>query len=156
MYTSEVNLTPECLERFFSKINLPTISTADREELDKPISHGEILTSIKKMVTGKAPGDDGFSINFYKAFSSTLVDKLQRVFNEAKEKGHLPDSTNSSLITVLLKPDRDPLQCGSYRPISLLNSDRKIYSKIFAKRLENFLPNLIYTDQVGFDKLRTI
>lgn len=86
MYFSEINPTPECLERFFSKINLPTISTADREELDKPISQGEILTSIKKMASGKAPGDDGFSINFYKVISSTLVDKLQRVFNEAKEK----------------------------------------------------------------------
>lgn len=46
LYSSEVNPTPECLERFFSKINLPTISTADREELDTPISQGEILTSI--------------------------------------------------------------------------------------------------------------
>ena len=156
LYSSEVNPTPECLERFFSKINLPTISTVDREELDKPISQGEILASIKKMASGKAPGDDGFSINFYKVFSSTLVEKLQRVFNEAKEKGHLPDSTNSSLITVLLKPDRDPLQCGSYRPISLLNSDRKIYAKIFAKRLDNILPNLIHTDQVGFVQSRQI
>lgn len=102
------------------------------------------------MASGKAPGDDGFSINFYKAFSSKLVDKLQRVFNEAKENGHQPDSTHFSLITVLLRSYKDPLQCGGYRPISLLNSERKIYAKIFARSLDEILPKLIHIDQIAF------
>lgn len=108
------------------------------------------------MASGKAPGNDGFSINFYKTFSSKLVDKLQRVFNEAKETCHLPNSIHFSLTTVLLKPNKDPLQCEGYHPISLLNSERIIYAKIFARRLDAILPKLIHIDQIGFVRSRQI
>ena len=156
LYSSEVNPSPDDLETFFSKINLPTLSNEDRENLERPISQAEILAAINNMASGKAPGDDGFSINFFKTFSSKLVDKLQRVFNEAKENGHLPDSSHFSLITVLPKPNKDHLQCGGYRPISLLNSERKIYAKIFARRLDDILPKLIHIDQIGFVRSRQI
>lgn len=103
LYSSEINPSPEDLEAFFSKIKLPTLSTEDREHLERPISQVEILAAINSTASGKAPGDDGFSVHFYKTFSSLLVDKLQRVFKEAKDNGHLPDSTHTSLIT-------DPLE----------------------------------------------
>lgn len=131
------------------------MSTEDREHLERPISQVEILAAINSMASGKAPGDDGFSINFYKT-SSLLVDKLQRVFKEAKDNGHLPHSTHTSLITVLLKLNKEPLQCEGYRPISLLNSEGKIYAKIFARRLDEILPKLIHIDQIGFVRSRQI
>lgn len=63
------------------------------------------------MASGKVPGEDSFSINFYKTFSSRLVDKLQRVVIEDKENGNLPESTHFLLITVLLNSNKDPLNC---------------------------------------------
>lgn len=43
-------------------------------------------------------------------------------------------------ITVLHKTGKDPLQCSSYRPISLLDRDSKIVTKVLAKRLETITP----------------
>ena len=48
------------------------------------------------------------------------------------------------------KPGRDKELCGSYRPISILNVDYKIYTKIIAKRLANIADKMLDFDQAGF------
>lgn len=48
---------------------------------------------------------------------------------------------------------RDPTDCASYCPISLLNTD-KILEKVLAHGLENALPNIKSIDQTGFLKSR--
>ena len=54
----------------------------------------------------------------------------------------------------LPKKDKDPLECASWRPISLLNCDYTILPKILARRLEGVLPHIISSDQTGFAKDR--
>lgn len=58
--------------------------------------------------------------------------------------------------TSLGKKNKDPLECGSYRPISLLNSDYKILTKILSLRLEQVIPSIISPDQTGFVKERPL
>lgn len=53
-------------------------------------------------------------------------------------------------ISVIPKEGKDPTNTGNYRPISLLNVDVKIFSKILANRLTPLLPSLVSTDQAGF------
>lgn len=48
------------------------------------------------------------------------------------------------------KPGRDPEDCSSYRPISLLNVNAKILAKILANRLSVALEDIIHVDQTGF------
>lgn len=52
------------------------------------------------------------------------------------------------------KPDKDPSVCANYRPIALLNSDLKIFTKLLFTHLNLILPSLIHIDQVGFVPLR--
>lgn len=50
----------------------------------------------------------------------------------------------------MYKEGKDPTQCNSYRPISLLCVDYKILTSILAKRIQNCIKNVIKPDQTGF------
>ena len=72
------------------------------------------------------------------------------MFKYSFEQTALPKSLTKALITVLLKPGKDPVDCSSYRPISLLNVDVKILSKILASRINTIISDIISNDQTGF------
>ena len=52
--------------------------------------------------------------------------------------------------------EKDKRVIKNWRPISLINVDAKIISKVLAKRLEKVLPNLIHPSQNAFVKGRSI
>ena len=72
------------------------------------------------------------------------------MFNAARELGALPISMTRANIVLILKPDKDPLDPGSYRPISLLQNDVKILAQVLAVRLNGAISTIIHSDQSGF------
>lgn len=66
------------------------------------------------------------------------------------KKTRMPPSWNDAVILVIPKEGKDKSECGSYRPISELNVDYKLFMAILAIRIEKMLPHLIHTDQTGF------
>ncbi len=79
-----------------------------------------------------------------------LADPLLNMFNYSFVVKELPKTLEGAYISLILKNGKSPDMCSSYRPIALLNVDRKLLSKILAMRLENILPKIIGTDQTGF------
>ncbi len=75
------------------------------------------------------------------------------MFSDSLNSGALPHLFNQAFISLLLKKGKDPFDCSSYRPISLLNTDVKILAKVLAHRLENILPSIISPDQTRFTKI---
>ena len=57
---------------------------------------------------------------------------------------------------LILKKNKDRTILENLRPISLLNVDYKILTKVLARRLEKVLPKLISPDQTGYVKGRYI
>lgn len=154
LYTSEFPYDDSLMSTFLANVKLPSVKQDQKSNLDKPLQLQEIEDSIKAMQSGKTPGPDGFPVEFYKKFSSKLSPLLLSMFNNSLEQSKLPPSLTQAHITVLLKPDKDPLDCSSYRPISLLNVDVKILSKVLASRIEHIIPDIISQDQTGFIKGR--
>ena len=107
------------------------------------------------MKPGKSPGLDGFPVEYYKKHIYILAPVLTAVYSESLSQGQLPNTFNEALISLILKKHKDPLDPGSFRPVSLINVDCKVLTKVLAMRLENILPDIIHEDQVGFVKGRS-
>lgn len=91
---------------------------------------------------GKAPGPDGFPIEFYKRFGEKLLALLLAMYEESYTKVIFLPSLRLAIITLILKPNKPPNEYSSFRPISVMGSDIKIFCKALARRLESYLLNL--------------
>ena len=65
-------------------------------------------------------------------------------------------SQKQAIITLIEKKGKDRSLLENWRPISLLNVDAKIMSKVIAARIKNVLPYIIHHNQTGFIKDRYI
>ncbi|XP_053575435.1 glycerol-3-phosphate acyltransferase 2, mitochondrial [Bombina bombina] len=139
---------------FLKDINLQTLSKENNDTLNAPITSAEVLSVIKDLKMGKAAGPDGFAGEYYRTFKEILVPHLTDFCNFILEGHSIPKDMLQAKIIVIPKPGKNHKICANYRPISLINQDLKILTKILANRLKHILPNLIHPDQVGFVKDR--
>ncbi|CAG8539044.1 1372_t:CDS:2 [Ambispora leptoticha] len=125
-------------------------------EVDDEISLQEITETIDKLPKHKTPGPDGLTHEFYKTFRDKISPLLQMVFNKALNSGVIPDSWQKSVITLLPKKSEELDNINNWRPISLVNADTKIFTKIMADRLNIICKDIIGEYQAGFIKDRSI
>uniref|UniRef100_A0A8C5PBN3 Reverse transcriptase domain-containing protein n=1 Tax=Leptobrachium leishanense TaxID=445787 RepID=A0A8C5PBN3_9ANUR len=138
------------IRSFLDQLPLRSLTRPQANALASPITTEEILPLLKELRTSKAPGPDGFSPLYYKKFRTQLAPLLANVYNGFLEGNTPPKELLAASIVVIPKEGKDPTTCTSYRPISLLNVDMKIYAKVLATRLSRHLPSLVHPDQVGF------
>lgn len=155
LYSSMSNSIDEEMHTFLEPLGLPKLTEEQKQFLDSDISVEELEEVIRAMPSGKAPGPDGFTAEFFKSFATELAPRLLEVYKEALERGELPLTMRQALITLIPKKGKDPGECRNYRPISLMQMDVKIISKVLANRLDKVITSLIHTDQVGFIRGRS-
>ena len=68
----------------------------------------------------------------------------------------MSSSQRQSVITLIDKKDQDRCDLKNWMPISLLNIDAKIASKVIAERIKRLLPGLINHNQSGYIPGRNI
>ena len=126
--------------------NLPQVSTRSNANLGKPLSLQELHSALMNMQGGKAPGIDGLTVEFYKAFWDVIGEDLMAVLNESLAVGLLPLSCRRAVITLL--PKKGNLQdIKNWRPVSLLCTEYKILSKALANRVKGVMDQVIHQDQ---------
>lgn len=62
---------------------MPKLDPGDKNYLDANISEKEVLDAMKSLQNNKAPGPDGFPIEFFKTFSDKLITPLTNMLNNA-------------------------------------------------------------------------
>ena len=124
--------------------------------MEGPLSVEECKKALDTFEGDKTPGEDGFTVEFYKIFLNLIGQDLVASFNAAYEVNELSISQRRGIVTLIPKEEGSLLELKNWRPITLLNVDCKIATKAIAKRIEPYLPTLIHSDQTGFIKGRYI
>ncbi len=146
LYTSE-EVSTEKGDLFLNGID-KSLCKESHDNLDKDISSKEALKALRLMARNKSPGPDGILTEFYQIYWKIIGDDLLEVFKYSYVKESLPFSQYLAVIILLYKKGiRENIE--NWRPISLLNTDVKILSKILSQRLKVVLPEIIHTDQTG-------
>ena len=132
---------------FFDNPLLQKLSSDSRENCEGRITADECQNVLNTFATRNTPGNDGIPIEFYKTFWPLLGEILVKAFNEAFVKKEMSTSQRQAIITLVEKKDKDR---ENWRPISLINVDAKIASKVIANRIVKVLPEIIHSDQTGY------
>ena len=176
-YHNKIQFTNHDLHNIANPIKLNNIlsnlrtklSTASKQKLQEQISEEEVRYAIRKTNNDKAPGLDGIPIELWKSldnqFSSdksnpkrkcNIIWCLVRVFQDVEANGiNHKAKLNEGCISPIYKK-KDPDNIENYRPITLLNTDYKIYMKAISLRLADAAQDIIHPDQAGFLKNRSI
>ena len=138
---SNKQCTNELIEMLENKLE-----DENRKEIGKFINSEEIEKNIHSLSNNKSPGSDGLTVEFYKIFSKMLCEDMAEVFNNAYLKGEIANDITEGIITLIYKKN-DPKLLQNWRPISLLNVDYKILSKVLANRLKPLMDKIIKNHQ---------
>jgi exonuclease III len=132
------------------------LSQVQQRELDRPIDVAEVVSAIQEASSRSSPGKDGIPYEFYKAFQKEVAPILVHVYNEVWQGKELKASALESVVILIFKKKGNEEELKNWRPISLLNCDLKLLTKIMAKRLQKYVASIVHRDQAGFVSGRRI
>lgn len=112
-------------------IILPTVKADQNRILIREIADEEIKKAISNLKPNKATRPDGYPSEWYKDMKDLLIPIMKVTYNHVLKTGRTPPSWREAVISSIPKESKDTLECGSYRPISVLNQDYKIFTPIF-------------------------
>lgn len=159
--TDEIEEMKAIVERFYGELYQEKFIESDTvnrvlESIEKTVQDSVLLTQdftileLKKCLsgfkTGKSPGQDGLPLEFYLTFWDILAPDLIDVFKDFERLDRLPDSFRAGIVSLLHKK-KDKTDLMNWRPITLLNFDCKLFSKLLASRMSLFLKDVIHPDQ---------
>lgn len=118
---------------FVPTCNIPQNNERNETILD-PLSEEEIRNCIKQSCSRKSPGEDGLPKEFYSKAWDIIKQEFTMVMNEALQT---PDINSKFMngIVVLVKKKGTGNDMKAYRPITLLNFDYKVLTRIIKQRI---------------------
>lgn len=117
--------------------------------LKMPVSLELILATLKSMKKGKAPGPDGFPVEFFLATWHIVGDCFCKVILHFFHISIMHQGINSTCIFLISKTHAPSIIKG-VRPIYLCTTAYKCISKILVSRLKSVMPFIIDKAQSTF------
>jgi exonuclease III len=145
------------------------LSDRGNEYLTQKLSEHEVLNALKSSKNGTATGINGLPYELWKTLHNqfetdsktnkptfNIIKVLTKVYNDIEGHGVSPNTafTMGWMCPLYKKKDRRKIE--NYHPITLLNSDYKVFTKALAVCLTKLVPNIIHENQAGFIAGRSI
>lgn len=158
LYTADP-VDPPAIPALFSSISASCqLSPSHRDSLTANVTVEEIGLVLAYVPKSKSPGLVGLPFEVCcLLFDHVPVFQKHSVslLNDALYLSIIPTSWKLTKLVLSFKKD-DPLLLKNWRPLSLINADAKLFTKILANRLNKFLHLLINPYQTGFMRHRLI
>lgn len=128
MEGDRTQIIQDCL----TKSGIPRLQDLDSSLLEATITPLQIKHVIKLLNSGKSPDPDSYSAIYYNTFSNILTEQFTAALNSMSTPREITPDVLSAHIAMIPKVGKDPTDCASYHPISILNLDGKLFAKILA------------------------
>ena len=131
-------------------LSILNLSSIGEQQLDHCLSEEEIWQTILDIPSDKAPGPDGFTGAFYRAAWLVIKTDILNAFHALWVlDGRSLHLVNQAYI-FLLRKKPDACMVSDFRPISLIHSFIKLFTKALARRLAPHMNQLVKTNQSVF------
>ena len=108
------------------------------------------LTATLKTCNDSSPGPDGIPYSYLKHFWADMGPAVLDAWLYSKEAGNLPPSHQLSYLRLIPKAGKDPRIVSNLRPITLSNTDHKLITKTYAKKLTSIASEHIGGEQTAY------
>jgi hypothetical protein len=145
------------------------LENPDQTSMNWRITEDQVARALCLTKNKTATGLDGCPYELWKTLNDTydsapqesdnkfdIIKVLTLVFNDIRLYGVDPhtDFAQGWMCPIYKKKDR--AEISNYRPITLLNTDYKILTKVLAIQLMDHIHSLLHEDQAGFIPQRSI
>eukprot|EP00253_Pinus_taeda_P008572 PITA_08572 len=148
-----INRTP-AIEKILQQI--PKLITDEHNLLLlQPILLYEVDNEVNQLKAGKAPGPDGFTLDFFHHFWDLIQIEVWQLVEESRALRWMYQGLNATFLALIPK-SKEANTPDKYLLISLCNIIYKIVSKVIATRLKPLLPLIISPEKSGYVEGRQI
>ena len=141
--TEQLNNSKEETDKSLITYILPRLNQEEKDTLNRLITSNEIDLVIKKTPNKQK---SSFIGEFYQIFEESHL-FFSNHFKQEEETHQ--SSFYKTVITLIIKPDKDITKKESHRPLTLINTDA-IILKVLKNQIQQYAKMIIHHDQMGF------
>ena len=129
--------------------NIEEVPQDQAVTMEEPLSLEE-LTATLQTCSDSAPGPDGIPYSFLKHFWNDFGPVLLSAWHHSLATSELPPSHKVSYLRLIPKVGKDTRVISNLRPITLSNTDHKLITKTYAKKLTKVVADKIGEEQTAY------
>jgi hypothetical protein len=150
----------QVLQALRDELAAGTVTTIPQDKAeragDPTVTTAEVQAAMRGLPRSSAPGPDGVPYDLWLLGDLLWAPLVARLFSAIAHTNSMPASFHRGTITPILKPDCDPLQPASYRPITLLPTLYRLLTRILATRFDCAMCDAISPAQSAYLSKRLI